>query len=202
MDGLRPASAGRPHTVLLDANVLYSRSLRDYILYAAEDMLVSVAWSTQILDEMLRHLTANLRAFTAESGEVLTGLMNDYFPTARINPDSGHFDRLRQHDLPDESDRHVLAAALAAEADILCTSNVKDFPDGVVAELGIKVMTPNELLVQLIEKNPRAMASVHAKVLEDHCDEDGAATLEALRRAGAVEAASLLSNTLDASSPP
>jgi hypothetical protein len=50
MGGLRPASAGRPHTVLLDANVLYSRSLRDYVLYAAEDMLVSVAWSSQILE--------------------------------------------------------------------------------------------------------------------------------------------------------
>jgi hypothetical protein len=41
-------------------------------------------------------------------------------------------------ELPDEDDRHVLAAAVAAEATVLCTSNVKDFPVGVVEALGIE----------------------------------------------------------------
>ncbi len=38
--------------VLSDANVLYSRVLRDYLLYAATRQLISIAWSQSILDEM------------------------------------------------------------------------------------------------------------------------------------------------------
>jgi predicted nucleic acid-binding protein len=193
MGRLRPAIFDKTSTVLLDANVLYSRSLRDYILYAAEDMLISVAWSRRILDEMLEHLMANLPTFTAESGEILIQLMNDYFPVAQINPSVKHFDDLRQYDLPDEGDRHVLAAALAAGANILCTSNVKDFPDEVMVELDIKVITPDRLLAQMIEENPEAMTSVHMKVLEDHHDKDGTMTLEALRKTGAIKTARLLS---------
>jgi hypothetical protein len=37
--------------VLTDANVLFSRVLRDYILHAAEEGLISVAWSQQVMDK-------------------------------------------------------------------------------------------------------------------------------------------------------
>ncbi|MDR1152763.1 MAG: hypothetical protein LBK72_09885, partial [Bifidobacteriaceae bacterium] len=43
-------------TVLTDANVLFSRVLRDYILYAAEEGLIAVAWSQQVLDDMAEHM--------------------------------------------------------------------------------------------------------------------------------------------------
>jgi len=35
--------------VLADANVLYSRVLRDFLLYAADQEIVAIAWSSQIL---------------------------------------------------------------------------------------------------------------------------------------------------------
>lgn len=45
--------------VLGDANVLYSRVLRDYLLYAADQEVIST-WSGRILDEVTRHLVANV----------------------------------------------------------------------------------------------------------------------------------------------
>ena len=38
--------------VLADANVLYSRVLRDYPRYAADQEIVAIAWSSRILDEV------------------------------------------------------------------------------------------------------------------------------------------------------
>lgn len=43
--------------VLTDANVLFSRVLRDYFMYAAERGIVDLKWSTRILDEMVRNQT-------------------------------------------------------------------------------------------------------------------------------------------------
>lgn len=46
--------------VLADANILFSRTLRDYFLYAADEGAIEIHWSQQILDEMSRNLRENL----------------------------------------------------------------------------------------------------------------------------------------------
>jgi hypothetical protein len=40
--------------VLADANILFSRTLRDYVLYAADEGAIEVHWTRQILAEMSR----------------------------------------------------------------------------------------------------------------------------------------------------
>jgi hypothetical protein len=47
--GNRPTAEARS-----DANVLFSRTLRDYVLYAADEGTIEVHWSRQILAEMSR----------------------------------------------------------------------------------------------------------------------------------------------------
>ena len=49
--------------VLADANVLYPRVLRDYLLYAADQEIVAIAWSPQILAEVTEHLMKNVEGF-------------------------------------------------------------------------------------------------------------------------------------------
>lgn len=44
-----PGEADRIRVILADANVLYSRVLRDYLLYAADQEIISIAWSAEIL---------------------------------------------------------------------------------------------------------------------------------------------------------
>jgi hypothetical protein len=80
--------------VLGDANVLYPRVLRDYLLYAADQEVISIAWSGRILDEVTRHLVANVLGFTEESGKRPVGAMNAAFQYAEVEPTVEHYHRL------------------------------------------------------------------------------------------------------------
>lgn len=65
--------------------------------------------------------------------------------------------------LPDQDDRHVLAAAIAGHADAIVTWNGKDFPDEVLDPFGIELQTPDEFVVnQLMLKGHVALAAIKA----------------------------------------
>lgn len=182
--------------VLADANVLYSRVLRDYLLYAADQEIIAIAWSHEILAEVVEHLVENVASFDTAAGERLVSAMNRAFPFAEIEPGEEHLAVLAGVTLPDEDDRHVLAAVVAAEATVLCTSHIKDFPIEVVRALGAELLTPDQLLSRLAaEYGPQMIAAHHAAVtsLKGASDES---TIAALRRAGAPETATLMAQLL------
>jgi len=184
--------------VLADANVLYSRVLRDYLLYAADQEIVTIAWSAQILAEVTEHLMENVEGFDRAAAQRLVGAMNRAFPYAEVEPDEKHWRTLHNLLLPDEDDRHVLAAALAAEATVLCTSNTKDFPAQIVEALGFEVLTPDQLLSRLVVEYGPQMLAVHrtaVALLKGATDES---TVTALRRACAPTTAGLITRLLGA----
>jgi hypothetical protein len=100
--------------VLADANVLYSRVLRDYLLYAADQEIIAITWSSQTLAEVTEHLIENVEGFDHAAAQRLISAMNGAFPYAEIEPDEEHWRMLDEVSLPDEDDRHVMAASLAA----------------------------------------------------------------------------------------
>jgi len=55
--------------------------------------------------------------------------------------------------LPDPDDRHVLAA-IYANADIILTFNIKDFPPATLSGFGIGIMHPDDWLLDLFEALP------------------------------------------------
>jgi len=187
--------------VLVDANVLYSRVLCDYLLYAAEIGVCAVAWSQEILDETTEHLCANLPGFTAESAARLTGALLEAFPYSLVEPSTADNQRLEDWPLPDEDDRHAIAAALTAEATIICTNNTRDFPGQVMDPLGIAVMTPDALLARLVESHPAPMLRAHRMSVAAFRGATDAVTLAALRRAGAAVAADRLLDLLTTPEP-
>ncbi len=63
-------------------------------------------------------------------------------------------------DLPDADDRHVLAAAMAADADAIVTLNLRDFPGWALAPKGLRAVHPDEFLVELWRAHPAAVAAV------------------------------------------
>lgn len=194
----RRSTAARPiRVVLADANVLYSRVLRDYLLYAADQGLVSIAWSAEILDEMTEHLQANVASFSLESAQRLVKAMNNAFPYAQVVVTAEALSRVADLDLPDEDDRHVVAAAVAAEAEVLCTSNLKDFPAHEVAKLGANVMHPDLLLSWLVRDRPDEMRAAHATAVARLRGATDASTISALRRAGAPATAELIALLLE-----
>ncbi len=57
----------------------------------------------------------------------------------------------------DPKDRHVLAAAVRADAGAIVTFNTTDFPDHSVEEYEIEVIDPDTFLLDLLDLAPGAM---------------------------------------------
>jgi predicted nucleic acid-binding protein len=124
--------------VLADANILYSRTLRDYVLYAADEGAIEIHWSQDILDEMSRNLQENL-GLSRDDTTRLEELMNDYIEYALIDVDRADLATV-EHVEMDAADRHILAAAISADADIILTENTKHFPGVWMSDHGIELM--------------------------------------------------------------
>lgn len=182
--------------VLADANVLYSRVLRDYLLYAATQGMLEIRWSAAILAEVVEHLAENIAGFNAAAGARLVSAMNSAFPAANVEPDSDADAAVATIALPDEDDRHVLAAAVAVDADVLCTENLKDFPAAAMADVGIQLMSADALLTLLVGEFPDRMLTTHRLVVSRLPGATDESTLVALRRAGAFNAADLMGGIL------
>ena len=178
--------------VLADANVLYSRVLRDYLLYAATVEAVEIRWSASILGEVIEHLAENIEGFDAAAGGRLVAAMNGAFPEAMVEPDNEAGEAVAHLRMPDEDDRHVLAAAVAVGADVLCTNNLKDFPLEVMREVGIQLLSADGLLSLLVAEHPGQVLAAHWLAVSRLPGATDASTLQALRRAGAVRLAELI----------
>lgn len=188
----------RSRVVLSDANVLFSRVLRDYLLYAADRELITILWSDPILEEMTRHLVGKVDGFTAAQGERLVGAMNRAYPGALVEITTASTARVAALTLPDEDDRHVLAAAVAGDAEVVCTANLKDFPVASVGELGLEVRHPDEVLARLVRRRPAEMLAVHRVCVERLKDATDESTVAALRRADVPRTADLMEALLAA----
>lgn len=60
----------------------------------------------------------------------------------------------------DPKDRHVLAAAVKADVDVIVTDNTKDFPESSCSEHEIDVQTPESFLIGCVERFPAEMREV------------------------------------------
>lgn len=133
---------------VLDANVLYPASLRNTLLWIAEEDLFSPVWSTQILDEFTRNLVADSRA-SEDHAKGIRDAMNRAFPTAMVSGRKiGKLVPAMSNHL---GDRHVLAAAVAADAQGVVTSNLRHFPREACEPLEIQAVHPDRFLVALFD---------------------------------------------------
>jgi hypothetical protein len=85
----------------------------------------------------------------AEQLERTKRLMNITLPGALVTDYEAIMDRL---ELPDD-DRHVLAAAIHAEAEIIVTKNLRDFPLSTLEPFGIRALHPDEFTLVLAESD-------------------------------------------------
>lgn len=166
------------------------------ICSAADQEIIAITWSSQILAEVTEHLEQNIAGFDRGAGERLVRAMNWAFPFAEVEPGEDHWRVLGDVVLPDEDDRHVLAAAIAADATVLCTSNIKDFPAEVAKALGVEVLTPDQLLSQLVSEHEPQMLAVHRTAVASLSGATDESTVAALRRAGASTTAVLMARLL------
>src|SRR5262245_5725451 len=67
---------------------------------------------------------------------------------------TGYEDLIASLSLPDPDDRHVLAAAIRASADIIVTYNLTDFPAETLARFDLEAQHPDNFLDSLLDLSP------------------------------------------------
>lgn len=143
---------------VLDACVLVPYNLASLLLTLAEHDLLEPRWSTTILDEVGRALTTKIGLKPQDATRRLNA-MEQAFPEAEVVGFEAYSEGLDCH----PKDRHVLAAAIAADADIIVTFNLRDFPDTACEPHGIIAMHPEQFLLELLASDREAtLAAVSA----------------------------------------
>jgi hypothetical protein len=70
-----------------------------------------------------------------------------------------------EHEMPNhEKDRHVLAAAVAGNVELVVTNNLKHFKQADLKRVGVHVLNPDQFLCELLDASP----SFVMEALENH----------------------------------
>ncbi len=138
---------------LLDACVLFPMYLRDTLLRCAEAGLLEPRWSASILDELRTALTRRVGAMAARR---ITVAISGAFPEAATPVPHDLMARMTN----DPGDHHVLAAAVAARAEVIITDNVRHFGPQACASSGVRAITADTFLVGLLTRHPEQLLAV------------------------------------------
>jgi predicted nucleic acid-binding protein len=139
-------------TAILDANVLFPAPLRDYLLSLAELNLYKPKWTDEIQEEWIKSLLVKRKDISRKSLESTKNAMNLAFPDSNI---TNYKSLIKSLTLPDEKDRHVLAAAVKSKADVIVTFNIKDFPTDYLKTYEIEVQHPDDFIYHTIHLNKK-----------------------------------------------
>lgn len=143
------------YRVVLDACVLIPMPLADTLLRMAEEpRLYLPKWSQTIMDEVTRNLIQkwNMRPEKAQRRE---SELRRHFPEAWVEG----FEALIGAMTNDPKDRHVLAAAVRAQADLIVTYNRRHFPAASLEAWEIEVRGPSAFLRGLYDLDAGLFAS-------------------------------------------
>jgi predicted nucleic acid-binding protein len=138
--------------VVFDACVLYPAPLRDILLELAGRGqaldFFRAKWTHEIHDEWMRNLLDKRPDLTSEQLSRTRDLMNKHVEDCLVT-DYQH--RIESLSLPDENDRHVLAAAIECRAEIIVTANIGDSPAQTLASTGVTPMTAGDFISDFLK---------------------------------------------------
>lgn len=143
-----------PFTVIYDACVLYPAPLRDLLMHLALTGAYRARWSEEIHDEWTRNVLKNRPDLAQAQLDRTVESMNRAVPDCLVND----YEALMQGlDLPDQDDRHVLAAAIKCGASVIVTYNLKDFPAEILKRFEIEALHPDVFLSDIWDLDQAAV---------------------------------------------
>jgi predicted nucleic acid-binding protein len=147
-------------TAFYDANVLYPAELRNLLMHLALTGLFRAKWSADVHEEWISALLEKRPDLTRDKLERTRALMDLHAVDALV---TGYEDLIPGLRLPDPNDRHVLAAAIRGQADVIVTMNLRDFPAQIVGQFGIETQHPDEFVLHLLDLAPSAVLAAAAE---------------------------------------
>jgi predicted nucleic acid-binding protein len=125
--------------VVYDACVLYPFHLRDLLVRLAMSGLFQAKWTDTILDECFASLRSNRPDLDPERLDRTRQLMCTAVRDCLV---TGHESLIEGLDLPDPDDRHVLAAAIRCDAQVIVTWNLANFPASALEPFDLEAQSP------------------------------------------------------------
>jgi len=178
---------------VLDTNVIYPIEVRDLLFWFAHYELFTPKWSKHIFDEW--DIVMEQKGVGEVERQRRMGLAQAAFPDALVSNYESLIEGLQLNDL---KDRHVLAAAIKANADVIVTNNIKDFPKHYLASFGVSVQTADDFLTDIIDLNHDLALNAFKELVMNRTnpDLDEYQVLDALRRNGLIDTANYLHTLL------
>ena len=152
-----------PFVVILDANVLYPFRMRDVLFSFAQAGLFRARFTDEILDEWTRNLIRN-KPQMEDSVRQQEAAIRAAFDECLV---TGYAPLIPGLTLPDEDDRHVLAA-IKCSAQIIVTENHKDFPPDTLEEYGVETLGADDFLANTYDLFPKSGVRVLKQVREHY----------------------------------
>lgn len=145
------------YAAVLDSCVLIPMPLADTLLRMAEEPRLYIPkWSEDIMDEVGRNLVAKLGR-TETQAVYRLNRMDLAFPSARVH--SSYKEIIKGvPEAVDEKDRHVVAAAIRCNSELIVTYNKRHFPQAALSNFGITVQGPSSFLISLYDLAPAIVA--------------------------------------------
>ena len=140
-----------------DACVLYPAPVRDLLIRLGRSGLYRARWTALINEEWSRNLQKNRPDIPEVRMKGLVELVNASVPDCLV---TGYEALVQGLNLPDKDDRHVLAAAIRAGAQVIVTYNLADFPATELDTYGIEAQHPDTFIMHLLDLAPAVVATV------------------------------------------
>ncbi|WP_046758597.1 PIN domain-containing protein [Kordia jejudonensis] len=176
-------------TAVLDTNVIYPIEIRDLLFWFAHFDLFTVKWSQHIFDEW----KSVMERKNIPKSEIIkrTRFADLAFPDALVTNYESLIDALS---LPDEKDRHVLAAAIKTNANVIVTNNLRDFPNDYLATFGLSAKSADDFIADIIDLNHKKAVKAFRKLVLNRTnpDLDEYQVLDNLRKNGLIKSADYL----------
>ncbi len=134
----------------LDACVLVPINLTDVLLRLAGAKTYRPLWSPHVLAEVERTLLSDRLNVSEDGVAKRLRVMREHFPDAEVSGYEALIPDMTCH----EKDRHVLAAAVRANAEVIVTANTSDFPDASLIPYDITAIHPDDFLLDQLDLYP------------------------------------------------
>lgn len=136
---------------------------RNLLLTLAEAEFFRVRWSVPVLDETEKAIAEILQKKEVSDAVDRAKRARNAIEAAFEEACVSDFDHLLPvcAGLPDEDDRHVLAAAIKTQAATIITDNLKDFPEPVLSALNMEARSADDFIADTIALNTgKAVAAI------------------------------------------
>jgi hypothetical protein len=137
-------------TVIYDANIFFASFRRTVMMHLAQAGIFRARWTEDIHREWMSRLKERRPEIDIEKIQRTRGLIDSSVPDCLVR---NYRAIAKGLELPDENDRHVLAAGIKAGAQVIVTCNVRDFPSEILNEYDIEAQHPDDFILYQKEEN-------------------------------------------------